>query len=93
MSVPQHEAPLEVYLNDSNLLKEVCHRLYGVVITQALHKDGVIVRVVLVVHCGVTKGEGQKIRQRSEAHRELCCEMKLYGLDLDSHQPFLTVTL
>lgn len=39
------------YLNNSNLLKKVSHWFNSIVIAQALHKDGVIVWVILVLHC------------------------------------------
>lgn len=42
---------LEIYLNDPNLLKKVCHWFNSVFISQALHEDGVIIRVILVLHC------------------------------------------
>lgn len=40
-----------VDLDDPDLLEEVGHRLDGVVVSQALDEDGVIVRVILVLHC------------------------------------------
>lgn len=40
-----------VDLDDPDLLEEVGHRLHGVVVSQALHEDGVVVGVILVLHC------------------------------------------
>lgn len=39
-----------VDLDDADLLEEVGHRLDGVVISQALDEDGVVVGVILVLH-------------------------------------------
>lgn len=48
-----------VDLDDADLLEEVGHRLHGVVVSQALHEDGVIVGVILVLHCrGRQRGRG-----------------------------------
>lgn len=55
-----------VYLNDADLFEEVCHRLHGVVVSQALHKDGVVVRVVLVVHCGETATKEETLVKREQ---------------------------
>lgn len=40
-----------VDLDDPDLLEEVGHRLHSVVVSQALHEDGVVVGVILVLHC------------------------------------------
>lgn len=39
------------YLDDADLFEKVCDRFNSVVLAQALHEDGVIVRVILVIHC------------------------------------------
>lgn len=41
-----------VYLDDPDLLEEVGHGLHGVVVSEALDEDGVVISVILVLHCG-----------------------------------------
>lgn len=62
-----------VDLDDPDLLEEVGHRLHGVVVSQALHEDGVIVGVILVLHCRGRQrgGAGRGGAQRETIHKWL----------------------
>jgi len=39
------------HLDDADLFKEVCNWVHSIVVSKTLHKDGVVVRVILLLHC------------------------------------------